>query len=107
MGTRTEHAPGTFSWVDLTTSDSEAAKAFYGGLLGWEYDSFEIPDGGGTYTMCKVGGESVAAIAPQDAESHALWNSYVTVESADDAAARVAELGGNVTEPPRDVMEAG
>ena len=43
MGTRTEHAPGTFSWVDLTTSDSTAAKDFYGGLLGWEFEDCQGP----------------------------------------------------------------
>ncbi len=37
MGKRTEHAPGTFSWVDLATSDREGAKSFYGGLFGWDY----------------------------------------------------------------------
>lgn len=26
MGTRTEHGPGTFSWVDLTTSNAAGAK---------------------------------------------------------------------------------
>ena len=25
-----------FSWVDLATTDPEGAKAFYGGLFGWE-----------------------------------------------------------------------
>ncbi len=106
MGTRTEHAPGTFSWVDLTTSDSEAAKSFYGELLGWEFDDNEIP-GGGTYSMCLVGGESAAAIAPQTDKFPPHWNSYVTVAGADEAAARVKELGGTVIEQPFDVMEAG
>jgi predicted enzyme related to lactoylglutathione lyase len=106
MGNRTAHAPGTFSWVDLTTSDSEAAKAFYGDLLGWEFDDNEIP-GGGIYSMCTVGGESVAAIAPATESFPPHWNSYVTVASADDAAARAKELGGAVIEEPFDVMEAG
>jgi hypothetical protein len=106
MGTRTEHAPGTFSWVDLTTSDSEAARSFYGGLLGWEYDDNEIP-GGGIYSICRVGGESVAAIAPSTDKFPPHWNSYVTVASADDSTARAADLGATVIEQPFDVMEAG
>jgi predicted enzyme related to lactoylglutathione lyase len=32
MGKRTSYEPGTFSWVELSTTDPEAAKAFYGGL---------------------------------------------------------------------------
>jgi uncharacterized protein len=107
MGTRTEHAPGTFSWVDLTTSDSAGAKDFYGGLLGWEFEDNEIPGDGGVYTMCKLGGDEVAAIAPTTDQFPPHWNSYVTVESADDAAAKGQELGGSVAAEPFDVMEAG
>jgi predicted enzyme related to lactoylglutathione lyase len=107
MGTRTEHAPGTFSWVDLTTNDGAGAKDFYGGLFGWEFEDNEIPGDGGVYSMCKVGGENVAAIAPATDQFPPHWNNYVTVISADDATAKAKELGANVIEDPFDVMEAG
>jgi predicted enzyme related to lactoylglutathione lyase len=107
MGTRTEHAPGTFSWVDLTTSDSAGAKTFYAGLLGWEFEDNEIPGGGGVYTMAQVGGEYVAAIPPATDQFPPHWNSYVTVASADDTTAKAKELGANVIEAPFDVMDAG
>jgi len=106
MGTRTEHAPGTFSWVDLTTSDSESAKSFYGELFGWGFDDNEIP-GGGIYSVCTVEGDSVAAISPSTESFPPHWNSYVTVASADDAAARAKELGATLIEEPFDVMTAG
>jgi predicted enzyme related to lactoylglutathione lyase len=106
MGTRTEHTPGTFSWVDLTTSDAAGAKEFYGALLGWDFEDNEIP-GGGSYTMCKVGGEYVAAIPDSTDEHPPHWNSYVTVASADETAAKAEELGGDLIERPFDVMEAG
>jgi predicted enzyme related to lactoylglutathione lyase len=106
MGTRTEHAPGTFSWVDLTTSDAAAAKDFYGGLFGWEFEDNEIP-GGGVYTMCKVDGEYVAAIPGSTDRARPHWNSYVTVAGADDSAAKAKELGANMIEEPFDVMQAG
>ena len=106
MGTRTAHAPGTFSWVDLTTGDLEAAKGFYGSLLGWDFEDIEIP-GGGVYTMCKVGGEYVAAIPDATNQHPPHWNSYVTVASADEAAAKARKLGANVIEEPFDVMDAG
>jgi hypothetical protein len=109
MGTRTEHAPGTFSWVDLTTSDAAGAKEFYGGMFGWEPEDNEIPEeaGGGTYTMFKLGGEYVAAIAQETDEFPPHWNSYVTITSADEASARADELGATLIEQPFDVMEAG
>src|SRR4051812_49627120 len=31
-----EYPPGTPSWVDLTTSDVDAAAGFYGTLFGWD-----------------------------------------------------------------------
>jgi len=107
MGTRTEHPPGTFSWVDLTTHDGPAAKQFYGGLFGWGFEDNEIPGDGGVYTMCKLGDDSVAAISPTTQEIPPHWNSYVTVTSADDAAAKAKELGANLIVEPFDVMEAG
>jgi uncharacterized protein len=107
MGTRTEHAPGTFSWVDLTTNDAAGAKGFYGGLFGWEFEDNEIPGDGGVYSMCKVGGENAAGIAPATDQFPPHWNNYVTVASADDATTKAKELGANVIEEPFDVMEAG
>ena len=105
MGKRTRYEPGTFCWVDLSTSDADGAKAFYGELFGWEFEDSEIP-GGGVYTMCHVQGDVVAAIVQQD-EQPGHWNNYVTVMSADETAAKARQLGANVFEEPFDVMEAG
>ncbi len=111
MGERTEHKPGTFSWVDIATTDQEGAKAFYSGLFGWETE--DLPAGDGiSYSMARIGGKAVAAIAPQpqqqrDAGVPPMWNSYVTVASADDAAAKAQEAGATVHAPPFDVLDAG
>lgn len=111
MGERTQHAPGTFSWVDVTTTDQDAAKAFYGALFGWEAE--DMPAGEGVvYSMMRLNGRDVAAISPQPQQQREAgvppaWNSYVTVASADEAAARAAELGGTVHAPPFDVFDAG
>lgn len=111
MGERTQYTPGTFCWADLATTDREAAKTFYAGLLGWEAEDMPIPDGG-FYSMMRVGGKDVAAIAPQPEQQREMgappaWNSYVSVESAEAAADRAKELGANVIAPAFDVMEAG
>lgn len=112
MGQRTSYTPGTFSWADLSTTDQAAAKTFYGGLFGWEANDMPAGDEGQIYSMQMLGGAPVAAIAPQppqqvEAGVPPKWQSYVTVESADDAAAKAAELGGEVHAPPFDVMTAG
>jgi uncharacterized protein len=111
MGERTKHTPGTFSWVDLSTTDQEGAKAFYSGLFGWEADDRPVGDGV-VYSMQEIGGTDVAAISPQPEQQREagvppLWNSYVTVESADDAASKAGELGATVHAPPFDVMDVG
>jgi uncharacterized protein len=111
MGERTEYTPGTFCWTDLTTTDQEAAKAFYGGLFGWEAEDMPVGDGV-YYSMQRVDGKDVAAISPQqqqqrDAGVPPLWNSYISVENADAVADRARELGATVHAPPFDVMEAG
>ena len=99
MGERTQYAPGTFSWTDLSTTDQDAAKAFYAGLFGWQADDRPV-DESTVYSMQLIDGKAVAAISPQPAQQREagvppLWNSYITVASADDAAARAGELGGD------------
>jgi len=111
MGERTRYTPGTFCWTDLATTDQSAAKAFYSGLFGWEAEDMPVGEGE-FYSMQRLGGKSVAAIASQpqqqrDAGVPPMWSSYVSVESADAAAERAKELGGTVHAPPFDVMEAG
>ena len=111
MGERTTHAPGTFSWADVTTTDQEAAKAFYTGLFGWEAEDLPVGDGI-SYSMMRLDGKDVAAISPQPQQQREagvppMWNNYVTVASADEAAERAGQLGATVHAPPFDVMSAG
>jgi len=111
MAQRTSYTPGTFSWADLTTTDQNGAKHFYGELLGWTFDDQPVGDGV-VYSMAQVDGSNVAAISPQpqqqrDAGAPPLWNSYITVKSADDAVQRATSLGGTAHAPAFDVMDAG
>jgi uncharacterized protein len=111
MGERTSYAPGTFSWVDLATTDVDAARGFYGALFGWE--SEDLPAGeDATYTMLRKDGHDVAAMYAMRSDQRAAgvpphWLSYVTVADVDDVAARAAELGGTVLAEPFDVLDAG
>jgi predicted enzyme related to lactoylglutathione lyase len=114
MPERTSYTQGTPNWVDLPTSDQDAAKAFYAGLFGWTYDDQPMdPEGQGqVYSMAMLRGHQVAAISPQPPELAAagappMWNTYFAVDSADEAAARVEPAGGKVAMAPFDVMDAG
>lgn len=111
MGDRTSYAPGTFSWVDLGTTDPDSVKSFYGDLFGWTCEDQPIP-GGGSYTMCRIDGADVAALSLQRDEERSQgipphWNNYVTVEDLEASAAKISELGGSVVLPPFDVLDAG
>lgn len=111
MGERTQYAPGTFSWIDLTTTDQDAARAFYAELFGWQAEDMPVGEGV-VYSMMRRDGRDVAAISPQPQAQRAAgvpptWNSYVTVESADAVAERAADLGATVHATPFDIFEAG
>ena len=105
-----EHAPGTFCWADLATTDAEAGKKFYTGLFGWQ--SADMPAGEGVYTMFSKVGRNVCALYSMSDEMRKQgvpphWQSYVSVESADESAEKARGLGGVLTMPPFDVMEVG
>ena len=111
MGTREHYTPGTFSWVDLVTTDPPSAKAFYGELFGWTANDMPTGDAG-VYTMLQCDGDDVAALYEMDPARRAMgipphWFSYITVEDADAAAARAREAGGTILAGPFDVMDSG
>lgn len=105
------HEPNTFCWVDLATSDAEAAKKFYAELFGWE--AVDTPAGEGmTYTMLNLNDKPVAALYKMSAEQEKMnippnWASYVSVEDVGATMKKVAELGGEVIMDAFDVMESG
>lgn len=109
MATMTQHAPGTFCWPELATTDQPRAKEFYTRLFGWGFDDSPIGEGQ-VYTMLKLGGRSVGALFQMGQEQAGMpphWASYVAVTSADESAAKAESLGGKVMAPPFDVMDVG
>lgn len=107
----TSYPNGIFSWVDLATTDPEAAKAFYASLFGWE--PLDLPTDMGTiYTMLQIDGKNVAGLGPQSPDMQSqgvppLWSSYIKHDNVDAVAARISEAGGTVMFPPFDVMDSG
>jgi predicted enzyme related to lactoylglutathione lyase len=106
-----KYPDGVFCWVDLTTTDPEAAKAFYGGLFGWEFEDLPT-DMGSFYTMCRIDGKNVAGLGPMPPDMQAqgappMWSSYVKHDNVDSIAAKLSGAGGALMMPPMDVMDNG
>ncbi len=109
MPERDGYIPGVPCWVDTSQPDPDGAAEFYSGLFGWECED-AMPEGSGArYYLARIRGGDVAAIGsiPEGAPQKAAWNTYVWVDSADEAAARVREAGGTVLTEAFDVFDAG
>ncbi len=103
------HSPGSFCWIELATTDQNAAKTFYEALFGWSaIDSPMGPDE--VYTMFTLAGRSAGAaytVRPEHKGMPPNWMLYVATANADTTAARAGELGGTVVGGPFDVATYG
>jgi uncharacterized protein len=99
-----KHTPGTINWVDMVSTDLDAASAFYTGLFGWESEDMPMPGGQGIYRFFRLDGRDAAAagsmppeMAAQGIPSH--WNVWVAGD-ADEVTDKAAAAGGQVLMPP-------
>lgn len=103
-------APGSFCWSELTTTDKDAAKAFYGSLIGWAMKDQDVVPGM-PYTELGVGERSVGGMMSMQGDQWQgippHWMNYVSVADVDAIAAKAAELGGEVAVPPTDIPNVG
>lgn len=105
MPKRDDAPAGAPCWIDLSTSDAEASRAFYGELFGWESEDAG-PDYGGYINFSKDGAKVAGAMAKQSPEQPETWGVYLAVDDADATAAAEAH-GGQVLAPVMDVMDLG
>ena len=126
-GSQIVNEHGSVNFNGLNTRDAEGAKAFYASVFGWS--TLGLPGGAEMWTLPgygdhlveryhsgirdqveEVGGpkgfeDVVAAINPipdDQPDTPAHWSITFAVDDADAAAAKAAELGGNVVVPPFD-----
>lgn len=102
----TAYAPGTPSWVDISTPDMEATKTFYSGLFGWERTESDPVYGG--YANFLLNGKMVCGATPtMSPNQHPAWSTYIATADADATAEKVQANGGQVVFPPMDVAALG
>ncbi|NMM16577.1 MAG: VOC family protein [Cellulomonas sp.] len=96
---------GTPAWVDLMVPDRHVAQAFYGPLLGWEFDEGRPETG--YYSTARRGGRAAAGVGELMPGSRAGWTTYLAVDDVDATAKRVTAAGGTLLAEPMDVMDLG
>ena len=95
------------SWVDLSSGDAAASRAFYGRLFGWNVEVNPDPLYGG-YAIAKVGGKDAAGIGPKmNPNGPTAWNLYIGTDDIEALAKGVQAAGGTVVMAPMDVGEQG
>jgi predicted enzyme related to lactoylglutathione lyase len=101
-------AEGVFVWDELLTTDVEAAKQFYGEVVGWtaaEMDMGEM----GTYVMCRSGDLDRAGMMtiPRGAEAPPHWLVYLSTDDVDATLKKAKQLGATVYMEPMDIPGIG
>ncbi len=97
---------GKFVWFDLATSDVDAAKRFYGELLGWKFSDLAQGDAG--YTVVENRSRMIGGIvADPEAGDASLWIGSISVPDVDRAAEQTREAGGVVHDPPQELLDRG
>lgn len=105
VATTTTNKP---AWVDLATTDAEAARDFYSKLFGWSLEVSEDPQYAG-YATAKLADKSVAGIGPKQEgdPSPPAWSLYIGTEDVNALARKVQDAGGSVIAQPFDVGDQG
>ncbi len=102
--------PGAFSWVELTTDDTDSARQFYGELFGWQFDTMHMVNDA-PYHVIKTGNGEIGGVMGKPpgmpAAAPNAWTAYVTVADADATAEKARALGAEILIPPTDIPDVG
>jgi uncharacterized protein len=94
---------GLFVWDELHASDAEAAKRYYGELVGWTAKPF-----GEGYDVLHTGEAQAGGLMQKGDETPgARWISYIAVDDTDAATARAQALGATMMLEPTTMENVG
>jgi predicted enzyme related to lactoylglutathione lyase len=108
MTTRDRAPIGSPCWADLSSSDVEGARKFYGELFGWE--SEEPSEEFGGYFMFTRNGVPVAGgmgAMGDDMPATNTWTIYLASDDMDKTSAAVVAGGGQIAFPSMPVADLG
>ena len=96
-------------WIDLMTSDIDAASEFYSGVFGWTAAEPTVPLR--SYRTFHHDGVPVAGVLAAPADGSAgpqdVWALYLRSDDADAALAAATAAGGTVIVPGTDIADLG
>lgn len=102
----THHRLGEPCWVDYSSSDLPASRAFYTGLFGWEAE--EGPAEYGGYLTFRSNGRAVAGMGSVMGEQQPnLWTTYLLVEDAEATVTSAVDARAEVRAPTMTVGDKG
>ncbi len=106
IGSEVVNQPNSLVWNELATRDVNAARAFYGDVLGWDYQYSKE----GNYHMFVNKGRMAAGMIEMNEQWAGMpphWMVYFLVEDAQATADKAAGLGGTVSVPPTEIPGTG
>ncbi|MCW2924712.1 MAG: cfp30B [Thermoleophilia bacterium] len=92
--------PNTYSWVELATDDTEAARTFYAELLGWNWVRQDMEM---EYWIAELEGRSHAGMMPKLDSMSSMpnhWGTYYGVADVDATVTAIKAAGGTVLMDP-------
>ena len=93
-----------FTYLELHSTDTGKARAFYSELFGWKTDEIAVP--GGSYTEIHTHeGPPAGLTAQRQPQAGSAWLAYVRVPRLDEAVSRAEKLGGRVITPRTEIKE--
>jgi uncharacterized protein len=100
---------GGVTWNELMTGDVEAAKAFYGEVIGWQFDDMNNEMSGyRNYSVLKQGERMDGGLMEKpEGVPGSFWTIYYRVSELEASLAEVARLGGQQMGPIIEVPTIG
>ncbi|MCY3944670.1 MAG: VOC family protein [Anaerolineaceae bacterium] len=107
VGTTLVNTPGALCWNELYTADPEASRAFYGALLGWDFqDSRDGEDGRPGYVSIYNRGRANGGMLVMDegmaANVPPMWVPYFSVADVAASTEQVKSLDGKIIMGPQE-----
>lgn len=91
-------AHGQITHIEFPGDDTDRAQRFYSELFGWKFEGYEQLPGYFVFSTGKIE-SSGGAVGQRGTATGEKLRIYVTVDSIDEALAKVEGLGGTIVSP--------